>query len=263
MRTDVYHVNPMHLVLDANDYNQRYEYGDLEALAQSIKVNGVQQPLIVKKERGQDSYVVKSGKRRTMAIQKLLEEGHTDFKVPVIYQRADITPAQEIIQLFVHNDSKPFTMLEQADVFGHAMKAGGMTVKQIAEATGQSKAHISNCLRLTNINHTTRERIVSGKISASLVIEELKKAETTGEKVEEELNQLADNLEEGAKVRKKNLSSGAMDKKVLIADVEILYHDIATMTEGACDPAKLNVLQVLGEFLRGRVDLEALASACM
>lgn len=108
--------------------NPRKDLGDLEELAESIRQNGILQPLtVVKCEDG--NYTVVMGHRRLGAAK---EAGL--FTVPCIIE--DLTEEEQLAVMLMENmQREDLNALEQADGFQTMMDLG-ISVKDIAERTG-------------------------------------------------------------------------------------------------------------------------------
>ena len=62
--------------IDVNwDDNVRRNYNEIDALAESIKLHGLKDPLKVSKVKGEERYILVDGHRRYKAISSLLEQG--------------------------------------------------------------------------------------------------------------------------------------------------------------------------------------------
>jgi ParB/RepB/Spo0J family partition protein len=150
-------------------FNVRYDYGDLNSLMHSIVENGVKVPL-----RGylheDGMYVVIDGHRRLRALNKALEEGVPDLKVPFLLVDKEYSDEEKILDMLVTNDGKPLELLEQAEVCSR-LKKHGWSNKQIADKWGKSVVHVENMLSLDACSDQTKKHIKQGKISPSLVVD--------------------------------------------------------------------------------------------
>ncbi len=169
-------------------FNARYDMGEIEELAASIKANGLLLPLRIMRldkpsilvvgedgvyalqsdPKGQYLFVLIDGDRRLMAIELLLKKGH-EFPegIPVILADKGQSELTSLIQMFVTNTGKPFLPLEEASAYKR-MQDGGMTVKQICEAVGRKQVHVTEILALVQADESVKEAVKSGAIGKTM-----------------------------------------------------------------------------------------------
>lgn len=123
----------------------------LESLAQSIRAQGVVQPLVVRE--GEQGFEIIAGERRWRAS-KLA--GLT--KVPAIVREVsdDVALAVALIENIQREDLNP---LEEAAALQRLIKECKMTHKQCAESVGRSRASVSNLLRLLDLNEDVQAMV--------------------------------------------------------------------------------------------------------
>ena len=117
----------------------------LQELAESIKVQGIVQPIIVR-EVGYNSYEIIAGERRWRAGQLAgLAE------VPVLVKEVDDRAALAIslIENIQREDLNP---LEESEAFQRLIEEFDLTHQQIAEAVGKSRTAVTNLLRLNDLD---------------------------------------------------------------------------------------------------------------
>jgi ParB/RepB/Spo0J family partition protein len=160
--------------------NNRFDFGNLTELMESIQTHGILQPLHVKKLKdkvdGYDAYEVTIGNRRTRAVKRLTEKlGEETQCVPVIVEPATITERERIVKSLttdIHGLNR--TMLEVAhDV--QALIADGAKQKEIAKMINKSAQYVSDCVLLMEKgNDSLFKQIRSGQVTPYSVIEMLK-----------------------------------------------------------------------------------------
>lgn len=212
-RTDLLWIEPANLVVE-DGFNVRYDYGDIDELAQSIIENGVKVPLRGVKNRGTDQYIITDGHRRFKAVQRAIELGATDLLVPFIPDERGISEEKRVLGMVVYNDGKRLTLLEEALVYDRLLSYG-LTQAEIARKVGKSPTHISNCILLANAPTVVKNQIKEGNVSASFVIEELKKK--SGNKVAEMVQETS--KEVGGKVSSKHVKPKTKSLKSIISEV--------------------------------------------
>lgn len=130
----------------------------LQELADSIKENGVIQPIIVAK-RG-TGYRIVAGERRWRASRL------AGMKViPAIVR--DLTDQQTMEQALIENiQRQDLNPLEEAFAMENLMKEHGLTQEALAKKLGKSRPAIANTLRLINIDESLQDFIRNGDLSA-------------------------------------------------------------------------------------------------
>jgi len=131
----------------AQQPRRRFDEDDLEALARSIRANGILQPLLVRPlDDFGERFGIVAGERRWRAAQRAgLAE------VPVVVRVLDDAQALEIALLenVQRHDLSP---LEEAFAYERLIDEYGHTQEALAERVGKSRSHIANLLRLTNLS---------------------------------------------------------------------------------------------------------------
>ena len=138
---------------------QEFDEVELQALADSIAVHGVIQPLTVR-ETGAGYYQIIAGERRWRAARLAnLPE------VPVVVIEADDKKAMELalIQNLQRQDLNP---VEEALGYQVLMEDYGLTQEETAQRVGKSRPAVANALRLLGLCPEVLEMVRSGKLSA-------------------------------------------------------------------------------------------------
>jgi len=156
--------------IDRNPFQTRYvDKGDaLEELTNSIKANGVLQPIVVRPAAEEGRYILILGERRLHAS-KLA--GKTT--VPAIVRRVSEQQAAEmtIIENLQRQDLSP---LEQAEAFRVLSEEFKLTQAQIGERVGLSRESVANYMRLLRLPVPTMELLARGEINFAMAKELLK-----------------------------------------------------------------------------------------
>jgi ParB family chromosome partitioning protein len=129
----------------------------LQELADSIKAQGIIQPIIVR-QVATDKYEIIAGERRWRAAQLA---GLQD--VPVVIKDIDdrATMAQTLIENIQREDLNP---LEEAEALRRLLDEFGMTHEQIAEAIGKSRTTVTNLLRLINLQPEVKTLLLNKEL---------------------------------------------------------------------------------------------------
>ncbi|MXW22427.1 MAG: ParB/RepB/Spo0J family partition protein [Candidatus Dadabacteria bacterium] len=136
---------------------KQFEQSTLEELAESIKENGVIQPLIVRKENG--GFEIVAGERRWRAAKIAKLE-----KLPVIIRTATDQDVAELtlIENIQREDLNP---IEEAEAYEKLAERFGLTHEEIAKKTGKNRSVITNQMRLLKLSENTKKALVSGAIT--------------------------------------------------------------------------------------------------
>ena len=154
------------LYIDINDikpnkYQPRKTFNEekLKDLANSIKENGVIQPLIIRK--AQNGYELVAGERRWRAA-RIAEIK----KVPCIIRNFD--EKQNMIVAIIENMQREnLDPIEEALGLNEMIKRFEFTQEQVSNALGKSRAYIANSLRLLKLPEKIQNMIIEGRISAA------------------------------------------------------------------------------------------------
>jgi ParB family chromosome partitioning protein len=139
----------------------RMDEGALYELAESIKAQGIMQPILVRKlESGKNAgkYEIIAGERRSRAAKLAgLDE------VPVLVRNVpnEAAAAMALIENIQREDLNP---LEEAQGLNRLIKEFGLTHELAAQAVGRSRSAASNLLRLLNLADPVQTMLMAGDI---------------------------------------------------------------------------------------------------
>ena len=171
-RKDIYYVDAR-LLNVVPDFNVRQDYGDMEELVESIRENGVKVPIRGYKKDGV-LYIV-DGHRRLKACQVLILQG-VEMRVPYLPE-AGASVEQRVIDMITLNDGKKLNALEESEAVKRLINYG-ISEYEIAKKVGRTPRYIYNLKLLSNAPQTLKTMIRSNIISATLVVDILKSAES-------------------------------------------------------------------------------------
>jgi ParB family chromosome partitioning protein len=136
----------------------RFDAGDLEELAASIREHGVIQPLIVSPGKN-GTYILVAGERRLQASKKAGLQ-----TVPVIMRQASDRQLLELalIENVQRADLGP---LEEAEAYLHLVQDFGLSQEQVAERVGKSRVAVTNTLRLLGLSAKVKQALVDNQIT--------------------------------------------------------------------------------------------------
>ena len=163
LKTDYLSVSISNLV--ANKFQPRtyFDKEKIEELAQSIKQNGLIQPIIVRPHSEEGVYEIIAGERRCMAAQNAgLHE------VPVVVLKINDVQALELA--IVENiQREDLNVIEEAKGYDRLMKEFSYDHEKLADFMGKSRSHISNTLRLLTLPEEVIKMVDEGKLTAGQV----------------------------------------------------------------------------------------------
>jgi ParB family transcriptional regulator, chromosome partitioning protein len=150
---------PVHLIRpNPNQPRQDFSEGGISELAQSIRINGIIQPITVC-ETANNHYLIVAGERRWRAAK---EAGLSE--VPVFIRNVDQDKILELalIENIQREDLNP---IETALAFEQLIHQHHLTHEQVAERTGKDRSTITNFVRLLRLTPEVRDALAVGKIA--------------------------------------------------------------------------------------------------
>ena len=129
----------------------------LQELADSIKAQGIIQPIVVR-GIGNEKYEIVAGERRWRAAQLAGLQ-----QVPVVVKDIDdrATMAIALIENIQRQDLNP---LEEAEALKRLLDEYGMTHQQLADAVGKSRVTVTNLLRLMELHADVKKFLIKGEL---------------------------------------------------------------------------------------------------
>ncbi|MGC1448537.1 MAG: ParB/RepB/Spo0J family partition protein [Candidatus Sulfotelmatobacter sp.] len=156
--------------IDKNPFQTRYVEDDekLEELADSIKANGVVQPIMVRPGDEEGRYILVLGERRLHASKKA---GKTH--IPALVRRVSLQQAAEMT-IIENLQREDLSALEQAEAFRVLSNEFHLTQQQIGERVGLSRASVTNYMRLLKLPREVMQLLAEKKINFAQARELLK-----------------------------------------------------------------------------------------
>lgn len=139
-----------------------FDEDKLQQLAQSIREQGVLQPILVRAHRAKaNEFEIVAGERRWRAAQ--IAQLH---EVPILVKDLSDRDTLEIalIENVQRQDLNP---IEEARAYRRLMQEFAYTQETLSDHIGKSRPHIANLLRLLEMPDIVREMISDGRLSAS------------------------------------------------------------------------------------------------
>ncbi len=141
-----------------NQPRRKFDKDKIEALAESIKENGVIQPIIVVKNN--DMYTIVAGERRWRAA-KLA--GLKEMPV-VIRSYTELQIAQ--IALIENLQRENLNPIEEALGYQTLINKFNMTQEDVSSRIGKSRSAVANTIRLLSLDEEIQSKLISGEISS-------------------------------------------------------------------------------------------------
>jgi ParB family chromosome partitioning protein len=142
-----------------NRFQPRKYFDDdkLEELVESIRENGILQPVVVQK--AEVGYELVVGERRWRASRKAGLN-----KIPAVIR--EVTPAQALELAIIENiHRQDLNPIEEAEAYARLADEFALTQEMIAKKVGKSRTAVANTLRLLKLPRNIKEDLVSGKLS--------------------------------------------------------------------------------------------------
>lgn len=137
---------------------QTFPEGELAELAESLKQNGLLQPILVRR-KGDGIFELIAGERRLRAA-KLAGLS----KIPSLIRNCSDEESMmlALVENIQRNDLNP---METARAYHRMMNEFGLTQDIIAQKVGRERSSIANFIRLTNLPEEVQRLVESGKLS--------------------------------------------------------------------------------------------------
>jgi ParB family chromosome partitioning protein len=203
-----------------NPYQPRIHFNEekLTELANSIKMNGVLQPIIVRKSKV-IGFELLAGERRFLASKKA---GRTE--IPAIVREYNDQQMQ-VLALLENLQRENLNPIEEAKSLANLTEKSGLKHEEIAQIIGKSRAFVSNTIRLLQLPSELSFLVESGELSAGHArallaepdtIKQLELARLVRKKhlSVRELEQLIYHEESSPKTNKKNIFIEEIEEKL-------------------------------------------------
>ncbi len=157
---DVHSVPIEHLHPNAYQPRQDFDEESIRALADSIRQNGMLQPILVRRHADRSGeFEIVAGERRWRAAQ--LAQLH---EIPVTLR--DLTDSQALELAIVENvQRQDLTALEEAEGYRRLIEEFKHTQDDLARIIGKSRSHIANTLRLLNLPTPIKALIAQNELT--------------------------------------------------------------------------------------------------
>ncbi len=132
---------------------------EIEELADSIRENGLIQPIVLRKAGEEEDYEIIAGERRFRAAQVAGLEN-----IPAIVKKINNHEALELA-IIENVQRSDLSLIEEAEGYKQLIQEFAYTQDQIAKRLGKSRSHITNLLRLLTLPEVVRNYLDQKLIS--------------------------------------------------------------------------------------------------
>lgn len=216
-------------LVEPNSEQPRTRFAEeaLEELAQSIKANGIIQPIVVRSIGGR--YQIVAGERRWRAAQRA-----GVHKVPVVVKDVSDEKLLELalIENIQRHDLNP---VEEARAYRKLIDSIGLTQEQVAERVGKSRNIIATSMRILRLpgevlKMVEEEKLSTGHARALLMTDDTSAQKRLAKVIVEmnlsvrEAEKAAKRVHKGEKEPEKKKPLAATDPNVRAAEVKLQRH---------------------------------------
>ena len=213
------------ITANPNQPRKSFDEDSLNELAESIKSQGVIQPIIVE-EYAPGKYSIIAGERRFRAAQ--IAGLNT---IPGIVKNLGEIQRMEV-SLIENVQRENLNPVEEAFAYQYLIQKSGYTQEEVAKKVGKSRSAITNSIRLLNLPDIIKDDLISGLITSgharailSLVNPSdqmlLRNKIVEGDLSVREAEALADDYNKGKKIIQKKKDKGK-DPEVLLAEEKFI-----------------------------------------
>jgi ParB family chromosome partitioning protein len=147
-------------LIEPNNLQPRTRFDDnqLEELAQSIKANGIVQPLLVRRVGG-SRYQIVAGERRWRAAQRAGLQ-----RIPAVVREV---PDEKMLELaLIENiQRQELNAIEEAYAYKRLIETLGLTQETVAQRVGRDRTFVTNYLRLLRLPEDIQKLVEENQIS--------------------------------------------------------------------------------------------------
>lgn len=149
-------------LIEVNPHQPRriFKEEELRALAASIKVDGVIQPITVTASSSPGRYMLIAGERRLRASRMAGLE-----KIPAIVRGVMTDQEQLRVALIENIQRQDLNVVEEAEAYHSLIEDFGLTQEQCAEKVGKERSTVANILRILLLPKEVRDDLVENRLT--------------------------------------------------------------------------------------------------
>ncbi|PID77470.1 MAG: chromosome partitioning protein ParB [Deltaproteobacteria bacterium] len=148
------------IVPNKNQPRTAFDHVGLEELSDSIRENGIIQPLIVRNCDDDGNYELIAGERRLRASKLLGLD-----TVPVVIHEVEDDNISLEMALIENIQRKDLNPIEEAEAYNNLIQKFGYTQEETAKKVGKKRSTVANILRLLNLPDFVRSDLAEGRLS--------------------------------------------------------------------------------------------------
>lgn len=142
---------------NAKQPRKRFDDDKITELAESIRMHGIIQPIMVR--RAETGYEIVAGERRWRAA---MEAGLK--RVPCIIRELD-EQQNMLIAIIENMQREDLNAIEEAQALNEMIRTFGLTQEEVSKSVGKSRPYITNALRLLRLPEPVRALVIDGKLT--------------------------------------------------------------------------------------------------
>ena len=158
-KKDIVHIKLSDIRPNKNQPRKEFNEDRIKALSDSIKNFGVLQPIVLKPVEN-NTYMIIAGERRYRASILAGKE-----EIPAVIKDIPIKDIMEIA-LIENLQREDLNAIEEALAYKSLIENYKVTQEELSETVGKSRPHITNTLRLLNLQNKIVKMIENGQITA-------------------------------------------------------------------------------------------------
>jgi ParB family chromosome partitioning protein len=254
-RRDILWIDPRNVYV-VDGFNSRIDF-DLDELVESIRANGIKNPIAViseKDDEGNDKYRLVDGERRYRATMRLLEEGFNIARIPALPLSKSLKQDELLVEQLIRNEGKHFSEYEYGIAFRKFIDLG-YKPQEIVKRLGLAK------WKTIFLTHTERDPRVQdllrdGKIEGAEVRRIYQAHGKNDEKgAVNEILRAAKKLEENGKkkitVKDLDINSKTIvvrDSSAIKKGLELLFKYYAKATNNGEKEIELDIMDIYAQL---------------
>ena len=154
-------VSPEQIVPNPQQPRKHFDEKSLNELAQSIRAQGVLQPLVVRKHPElPNQYELVAGERRWRALKQI-----DVAQIPVVLRNVSDSEILEV-SLLENIQRENLTVIEEAQSYHDLLQIHGYTQEELAKKLGRDRSTIANMLRLLQLPSALKNDLETGRITS-------------------------------------------------------------------------------------------------
>ena len=155
------HVSLEQIIPNPKQPRKHFSQKTLLELAQSIRTQGILQPLVVRKHQNlTNCYELVAGERRWRALKQLEVN-----EVPVVLREVGDDEMLEV-SLLENIQRENLTIIEEAQAYHDLLKIHDYTQEELAQRIGKDRSTITNLMRLLKLPSALKNDLETGRITS-------------------------------------------------------------------------------------------------